>query len=91
MQSNERQQHRGSVLRVLQSKDETRAFYDKISGVYDILADPWRQAPQLVFSDRSIGILACEFLCFLHPTTCGPARQNARRYSAATIVTLESR
>jgi ubiquinone/menaquinone biosynthesis C-methylase UbiE len=39
MQSNERQQHRGGVLRVLQSKDETRAFYDKISGVYDILAE----------------------------------------------------
>ena len=39
MQSNERQQHQGSVLRVLQSKDETRAFYDKISGVYDLLAE----------------------------------------------------
>ena len=36
------------VLRVLQSKDETRAFYDKISGVYDLLAErseePIRQA-----------------------------------------------
>ena len=39
MQSNERQQQHGSVLRVLQSKDETRAFYDKISGVYDLLAE----------------------------------------------------
>ena len=39
MQSNERQQPQGSVLRVLQSKDETRAFYDKISGVYDLLAE----------------------------------------------------
>jgi ubiquinone/menaquinone biosynthesis C-methylase UbiE len=28
-----------SVLRILQSKDETRAFYDKISGVYDLLAE----------------------------------------------------
>lgn len=27
------------MLRVLQSKDETRAFYDKISGVYDLLAE----------------------------------------------------
>ena len=38
----------GDVLRVLQSKDETRAFYDKISGVYDLLAEhtegPVRQA-----------------------------------------------
>lgn len=38
----------GEVLRVLQSKDETRAFYDKISGVYDLLAErsegPIRQA-----------------------------------------------
>ena len=48
MQSNEPQQHQGGVLRVLQSKDETRAFYDKISGVYDLLAEhsegPVRQA-----------------------------------------------
>jgi demethylmenaquinone methyltransferase/2-methoxy-6-polyprenyl-1,4-benzoquinol methylase len=48
MQSDERQQYQGSVLRVLQSKDETRAFYDKISGVYDLLAEhsegPVRQA-----------------------------------------------
>ena len=48
MQSKEPQQHQGSVLRVLQSKDETRAFYDKISGVYDLLAEhsegPVRQA-----------------------------------------------
>lgn len=29
----------GSMLRVLQSKAETRAFYDKISGVYDPLAE----------------------------------------------------
>src|SRR5271169_1776605 len=29
----------GGVLRVLQSKDETRAFYDKISSVYDLLAE----------------------------------------------------
>ena len=48
MLSNERQQHQASVLRVLQTKDETRAFYDKISGVYDLLAEhsegPVRQA-----------------------------------------------
>ncbi len=38
----------GNVLRVLQSKEETRAFYDKISGVYDLLSEhsegPVRQA-----------------------------------------------
>ena len=39
MRSNEPQQHQEGVLRVLQSKDETRAFYDKISGVYDLLAE----------------------------------------------------
>src|SRR5665811_2222448 len=39
MQSNKRQQPQASVLRVLQTKDETRAFYDKISGVYDLLAE----------------------------------------------------
>lgn len=36
------------MLRVLQSKDETRAFYDKISSFYDLLAEhsetPMRQA-----------------------------------------------
>ena len=39
MLSNKRQQPQASVLRVLQTKDETRAFYDKISGVYDLLAE----------------------------------------------------
>lgn len=39
MQSKEPQPSQGSVLRVLQSKEETRAFYDKISGVYDVLAE----------------------------------------------------
>ncbi len=39
MQMNELQQHQCGVLRVLQSKAETRAFYDKISGVYDLLAE----------------------------------------------------
>jgi len=37
MQSNEPQH--GDMLRVLQSKNETRAFYNKISGVYDLLAE----------------------------------------------------
>lgn len=36
------------VLRVLQSRDETRAFYNKISGIYDLMAEhsegPVRQA-----------------------------------------------
>ncbi len=31
--------HQPGVLRVLQTKDETRAFYDKIAGVYDLLAE----------------------------------------------------
>ena len=39
MLSNKRQQPQASVLRVLQTKDETRAFYDKISSVYDLLAE----------------------------------------------------
>ena len=39
MLSNKRQPPHASVLRVLQTKDETRAFYDKISGVYDLLAE----------------------------------------------------
>ncbi len=30
---------RGNILRVFQSRRETRAFYDKISGVYDLLAE----------------------------------------------------
>jgi demethylmenaquinone methyltransferase/2-methoxy-6-polyprenyl-1,4-benzoquinol methylase len=30
---------RNEVLRVLQSKDEVRAFYNKISGVYDLLSE----------------------------------------------------
>lgn len=31
--------HQPGVLRVLQSKGETRAFYDKIAQVYDLLAE----------------------------------------------------
>jgi demethylmenaquinone methyltransferase/2-methoxy-6-polyprenyl-1,4-benzoquinol methylase len=31
--------HQPGVLRVLQSKEETKAFYDKIAGVYDLLAE----------------------------------------------------
>jgi ubiquinone/menaquinone biosynthesis C-methylase UbiE len=31
--------HQPGVLRVLQSREETRAFYDKIAGVYDLLAE----------------------------------------------------
>ena len=39
MQSEGPEEPDRSVLRVLQSKDETRAFYDKISNVYDLLAE----------------------------------------------------
>ncbi len=31
--------HQPGVLRVLQTKEETKAFYDKIAGVYDLLAE----------------------------------------------------
>jgi len=31
--------HQCGVLRVLQSKEETKAFYDKIAAVYDVLAE----------------------------------------------------
>ena len=48
MPSNQPEQQQSGVLRVLQSKDETRAYYDKISAVYDLLAErsegPVRQA-----------------------------------------------
>jgi ubiquinone/menaquinone biosynthesis C-methylase UbiE len=39
VQSQEPQQPQGTVLRVLQSKHNTRVFYDKISSVYDLLAE----------------------------------------------------
>jgi ubiquinone/menaquinone biosynthesis C-methylase UbiE len=35
----EQDYHQPGVLRVLQSKEETKAFYDKIAGVYDLLAE----------------------------------------------------
>ena len=35
----EQMYHQPGVLRVLQSREETRAFYDKIAGVYDLLAE----------------------------------------------------
>ncbi len=48
---------RPEVLRVFQSKDETRAFYNKISQVYDLLADhseePVRQAALEKLNARS--------------------------------------
>jgi len=48
VQPNNPEKHPEAVLRVLQSKDETRSFYDKISGFYDLLAErsegPVRQA-----------------------------------------------
>lgn len=39
MQSKGSEEPHRNVLRILQSKDETRAFYDKISSVYDLLAE----------------------------------------------------
>lgn len=48
MSSSDPEPQPGGVLRVLQSKEETRAYYDKISAVYDLLAErsegPVRQA-----------------------------------------------
>ncbi|MFN7929014.1 MAG: hypothetical protein U0Y68_13910 [Blastocatellia bacterium] len=38
-QATERNEQQPDVLRVFQSKQETKAFYDKISRVYDLLAD----------------------------------------------------
>ncbi|MEN6425396.1 MAG: methyltransferase domain-containing protein [Phycisphaerales bacterium] len=35
----DRTYHQPGVLRVLQTKEETKAFYDKIAGVYDLLAE----------------------------------------------------
>lgn len=31
--------HQPGVSRVLQSREETRAFYDRIAGVYDLLGE----------------------------------------------------
>jgi ubiquinone/menaquinone biosynthesis C-methylase UbiE len=48
MNANRKEGPKRPVLRVFQSKDQTRAFYNKISRVYDLLADrseaPVRQA-----------------------------------------------
>ena len=45
------------ILRVLQSKDQTRAFYNKISGVYDALSErseaPMRKAGFELLSARA--------------------------------------
>ncbi len=35
----EQMYHQPGVLRVLRSREETRAFYDRIAGVYDLLAE----------------------------------------------------
>ena len=43
MDSKHPRSQRQEVLRVLQSKDETRAFYDKISKVYDLLSERTEQ------------------------------------------------
>ena len=48
MAANQPQPQKDGVLRVLQSKAETRAYYDKISAIYDLMAEhsegPVRQA-----------------------------------------------
>jgi len=49
--------HQPGVLRVLRSREETRAFYDKIAGVYDLLAErserPVRRAGLALLQARS--------------------------------------
>jgi ubiquinone/menaquinone biosynthesis C-methylase UbiE len=49
--------HQAGVLRVLQSKEETKAFYNKIAGVYDMLAErserPVREAGLKMLGVRS--------------------------------------
>ena len=39
MAESDSMEHESGVLRVLQSKDETRSFYNKIAKVYDLLAE----------------------------------------------------
>jgi len=39
MAANQPQPQKDSVLRVMQSKAETRAYYDKISAIYDLMAE----------------------------------------------------
>jgi ubiquinone/menaquinone biosynthesis C-methylase UbiE len=52
-----REYHQPGVLRVLQSKGETKAFYNKIAKVYDLLAEhteePVRQAGLDLLSAQS--------------------------------------
>ncbi len=52
-----RKTDRASVLRVFQSKDQTRAFYDKISRVYDLLSErsegPMRKAGLMLLRARA--------------------------------------
>jgi demethylmenaquinone methyltransferase/2-methoxy-6-polyprenyl-1,4-benzoquinol methylase len=49
--------HQPGVLRVLQTKDETKAFYNKIAGVYDLLAErseqPVREAGFKMLNPRA--------------------------------------
>lgn len=47
------------VLRVFQSKDETRAFYNKISKVYDLLAEK-REEPIRKFGLKQLDARPCE-------------------------------
>lgn len=42
----QRDYHQPGVLRVLQTKGETRAFYNKIAGVYDLLAERSEERPR---------------------------------------------
>jgi len=56
------------VLRVLQSKHETRAFYDKISGVYDILAER-SEAPLRHLGLRKLAVEPGDIVLELGPGT----------------------
>ncbi len=48
--------HERDVLRVLQSRDETRAYYDKIARVYDLLAERTEQPMR----EKGLDLLAAQ-------------------------------
>jgi hypothetical protein len=44
------------VLRVLQTKSETKAFYDKIAKVYDLLSEHSEVDPVLCTRERAVSV-----------------------------------